>query len=644
LRTEAKGPLVLTDGSFRFLLGVNYWPRGSNIMMWRRWDEGAIAEDINMMRYLGVRAARVFLLDEDWVTPTGDVRGEQLGRLRWLLDRLGDNGMAGFVTLLVGHMSGRNWAVPWAPDNDIYSSRGVEGTARFASAVASAMKGSGGLGGWVLSNEMSLLRRPPSQEAQLSLVRALVQALRSADGEHVIGSGDVADSYAQRPTLVRGLVDYVGLHLYLYDSDPVRHGFSYSGMIELFSDDGQVPVILEEFGFSSLQFSEQDRAAFIYEVLYSALAHGASGAMVWCFSDFPAEGEPPYEWRNLELGFGLVGRDGRPKPSAESFRRFAGELGRLEALGVHARLRRVSRALVLSPFYVLGDYQFTDYRGALGGLLQAAKSVLVAHQLLTAAGAQASVRHEPELEPSDPRRLIVVPSAVSGLATTWRKLLEYVEAGGTLYASLLRGVGGVRFVHESGTQLWQELFGVEPALRVGSPGVKLAGRLSLRLERPLGDLREGWEAAFDVEEPIYAYSVRPVDADVIATVNGEPAVFIARRGKGSAILSTFPVEAALAYSEVVGDWRPYADLYHALVVESGVEALRPSDPRVEVQELRGDGQSLVIAVSHWPGELSVELPISGASLVAGNAALEGSGPVKLRMPPRGAAALLVGEP
>ncbi|AMD30587.1 hypothetical protein [Acidilobus sp. 7A] len=75
MRTEAKGPLVLTDGSFRFLLGVNYWPRGSNIMMWRRWDEGAIAEDINMMKYLGVRAARVFLLDEDWVTPTGDVRG-----------------------------------------------------------------------------------------------------------------------------------------------------------------------------------------------------------------------------------------------------------------------------------------------------------------------------------------------------------------------------------------------------------------------------------------------------------------------------------------------------------------------------------------------------------------------------------------
>jgi endo-1,4-beta-mannosidase len=42
------------------------------------------------------------------VSASGDL-SQQLERLRWLLDRL-DNGMAGFVTLLVGHMSGRNWA------------------------------------------------------------------------------------------------------------------------------------------------------------------------------------------------------------------------------------------------------------------------------------------------------------------------------------------------------------------------------------------------------------------------------------------------------------------------------------------------------------------------------------------------------
>ena len=95
------------------------------------------------------------------------------------------------------------------------------------------------------------------------------------------------------------------------------------------------------------------------------------------------------------------------------------------------------------------------------------------------------------------------------------------------------------------------------------------------------------------------------------------------------MLSTVPLEAALAYADSVGDWRPYADLYHAIASEAGVDTLRPSDPRVEVQELRGEGQSLIIAVSHWPGELSVELPIREASLVAGNAALREARPVRL---------------
>jgi len=141
--------------------------------------------------------------------------------------------------------------------------------------------------------------------------------------------------------------------------------------------------------------------------------------------------------------------------------------------------------------------------------------------------------------------------------------------------------------------------------------------------------------------PLYAYSVRPVDAEVLASLDGEPVIFMARRGKGRALLSTVPLEAALAYADSVGDWRPYADLYHAIASEAGVDTLRPSDPRVEVQELRGEGQSLIIAVSHWPGELSVELPVREASLVAGNAALSEARPVRLNMPPRGAAALLV---
>ncbi|WP_148666774.1 hypothetical protein [Acidilobus sp. 7A] len=107
MRTEARGGLALTDGSFKFPLGVKCWPRKTNVRMWRGWDEGAVL-DIRAVKSIGARAVRLFA-GQDFVSASGDL-SQQLERLRWLLDRLGDNGMAGFVTLLVGHMSGRNWA------------------------------------------------------------------------------------------------------------------------------------------------------------------------------------------------------------------------------------------------------------------------------------------------------------------------------------------------------------------------------------------------------------------------------------------------------------------------------------------------------------------------------------------------------
>ncbi|MGC9113166.1 glycoside hydrolase 5 family protein [Acidilobus sp.] len=637
MRTEARGNLVVTDGSFRFLLGVNYWPRRTNIRMWRDWDEGALLEDINAMKSIGVRAVRLFLLDQDFVSSSGDVDQRQLERLRWLLDRLGDNNIAGFVTLLVGHMSGRNWGVPWAPDNDIYSPKAVEGAASFARQVAERVRDSRGLGGWVLSNEMSLVRRASRPEEELTLLRAVRQAIGSVDSGHVFSAGDVSDSYGQAPHLVRGVTDYVGPHLYLYDGDPVRHGYLYSGMLELFSDDGQNPVMLEEFGFSSLQYSEADRAAFIYEALYAALAHGASGAFVWCFSDFPDEADMPYLWRPLELGFGLFDRDGRPKPSADSFRRFSRELEVLEGLGLGG-LRRISKALVVAPFYVFGEYQFADYRRWLGGLHQAARPTLLAHQLLTMAGAQASIRYEPELREDDPRKLVVFPSAISGLTVTWRRLLRLAEGGRLVYVSLLRGLGQMAFMHESATHLWGELFGVEPALGVGSPGVRLEGSVRLRLEADLGDLRAGHEVAVGLQQPVPAYDVRPVDAEVIATANGRPIAFAARRGSGEVILSLFPLEAVLADLYYVSDWSPYAALYRALAVQAGVEPAASDDPRVEVQVMSDGGRGLAFMISHWPGELTASLPVKG-DLVAGNSQVREG---KAAMPPRGVAVIRFG--
>ena len=107
MRTEARGGLALADGSFKFPLGVKRWPRKTNVRMWRGWDEGAVL-DIRAVKSIGARAVRLFagpgLRERQRRLESAAREAEMAAR------RLGDNGMAGFVTLLVGHMSGRNWA------------------------------------------------------------------------------------------------------------------------------------------------------------------------------------------------------------------------------------------------------------------------------------------------------------------------------------------------------------------------------------------------------------------------------------------------------------------------------------------------------------------------------------------------------
>ncbi len=645
MRTERSGCLILTDGVFRFLLGVNYWPRLLNIRMWRDWDEGALRRDAEQMRELGVRAARVFVKCEDFADEQGNLREEAAAKLGRFLDILSENGVAAFVTLLVGHMSGKNWPIPWTSFERLYEPESVERTLRFARGIVERFKNHPTVAGWILSNELSLVKRAAGRGEALQLLRSFACAVRAADGEHVLSSGDIPDSYMQETPSVSSIVDYVGPHLYLYDTDEVRHGYSYAAFLELFACAGEVPVILEEFGFSTLQYSEESHAEFLNEVLYTALSHEASGAFVWCFSDFPHESDPPYEWRPLELGFGLLRKDGTPKPAAAVFKRFAGELEKLEALGLHTKYRRVAQAAVVAPFYLFSDYEFVWYKAALG-FYALAQVVGTCYAMLAAASVPAKTAYELGVERTFGwAKLLAMPSAAVALASTWRKLLGYVEGGGTLYASFIRGLGGFRALHESSTHMWGELFGVENTLEAGSVGRKLEGRVTLAFERDLPPLRRGSALAVSIPEPVWVFKARPVDAEVLAVdESGEPVLFEAKRGGGRALLSLIPIEAALARCERV-DWG-LRMLYEAFALAAGAE--RPyisSDPRVEVQTFASGSEDLVIAINRSRQALEVVLTPARApkevEVVAGNAQLKGMerGGIALSMPGKSASVL-----
>jgi len=624
MRYKVIDDIIFMEEGFRFLLGVNYWPRKNALRMWIDWDENSVREDFSIMREIGVRTVRMFIKDEDFADENGEINQHMLDRLRRFLDVAYENKIMVFVTFLVGHMSGKNWRIPWVRFEDLYKPHSIEKTMRFVKDIVERFKDHPAVAGWILSNELSLVKRAENRDEALKLLKAFSETIRSIDNNHLISSGDVPDSYMQETPNIRDIVDYVGPHLYIFDTDDVRQGFSYGAFIELFRNSGDLPVILEEFGFSTALLSEELQARAVEEVLYTALAHDVSGAFIWCFSDFSLENEPPYEWRPLELRYGLVRYDGSLKPSAEVVKRFSETISSLERLGFHIDFKRRPETSIITPFYVFRDYEFVWYRNGMG-FWRVVQPLIISSILLSSAGVDNTMIYELDLEKVlNKRKLLVMPSLIVALSTTWRKLLRYVEEGGNLYISLSKGFGDYIAGYEAATHLWSELMGVENKSRTGTLNI-YRGRITISFIREFNEIDRDSKIIIDTPTSIYTYYAEPVDADVLAVDASErPVLFRTRRGRGNVYTMLIPIEMILALSDHMNLEDPYRksiiNLFRSIALESGVEIrYRTSSSQIEVKPFYGKDSDILIIINHGdPEKISIEssLPIKNVELIS----------------------------
>jgi endo-1,4-beta-mannosidase len=105
------------------------------------------------MKGLGIRAVRFFIKDEDFADESADDYPCALERLRKFLDILYENNIAGFVSLIVGHMSGKNWRIPWTKFEDLYRSESIEKTMKFVERIVKEFKDHSAIAGWILRVE-----------------------------------------------------------------------------------------------------------------------------------------------------------------------------------------------------------------------------------------------------------------------------------------------------------------------------------------------------------------------------------------------------------------------------------------------------------------------------------------------------------
>jgi endo-1,4-beta-mannosidase len=275
-------------------------------------------------------------------------------------------------TLFTGHMSGVNWIPGWALGNEAGDERFrvvsggrvvpsrlanwyadgsiVQAQSALAYEVAGVVSGHEALWAWDLGNENSNCAIPPDKAHARQWLLRITDAIRSADQRALVTIGlhleDLEQDRHLGPHEAAAVCDFLTMHGYpgyaaWADGPTDERILPFLAQLTRWLSGG-ADVLFAEFGvptthetgpgrgqagsaLSPALVDEQAAASYVGRALSALLGCGATGAMLWCYSDYPGDiwGLPPLDRAVHERSFGLWRADGTPKPALALAKAFA---------------------------------------------------------------------------------------------------------------------------------------------------------------------------------------------------------------------------------------------------------------------------------------------------------------------------------
>lgn len=384
----------LSPGS-DFTLGVNYWPRRKAMYWWNNFDAGEVREEFSIIREIGLKVVRIFLLWDDFQPDPDSVSKEALNNLATVADIAGENDLGLDVTFFTGHMSGPNWSPRWLLGGELpfiggnefirdimseakpvpqgyynmfHHEVAINAERLLLKTVVGMLKDHKAIWLWNLANEPDLFAWPLTSEEGAAWVKQMVDLIKSIDPNHPVTIGLHGDGLHRdnglRIDKVYKHTDIAVMHSYpMYTKwarkplDPDFVPFTCALTAALAGK----PILMEEFGGPTAQpgepshirkwtetngrereqfmASEEEFAEFIGLTIPKLQETGATGAMVWCFADYVPElwDLPPCNNSQHERFFGLVRGDGSLKPHAKVIQDFAATQPKIQSIPEYAR-------------------------------------------------------------------------------------------------------------------------------------------------------------------------------------------------------------------------------------------------------------------------------------------------------------------
>jgi endo-1,4-beta-mannosidase len=581
-----------------YLVGANYWASHAAHRMWENWDTERVEKDLAFAHSIGLNVLRTFFWTPELNPLPGTVETRVLDRFEQFLEICRKNEIRIFPTIFVGHMSGTDWDIPWRQGRDFCADPFmIYWEADLVKKIVGRFKGNKTVAGWILTNELPNYTGPMTAETATVWTRAMYQAVKEADPQALVSTGDGArcevrtDYDGFRVEWIKDHVDWLGVHLYNYflydqgDWDELRKSYHIPCRLR-YVDVGK-PVLLEEFGLSDLISGREEAAGYYRSVLYSSFANGSCGVLVWCLTDFPLSTEVPYSYQPHELFYGVADTNYKIKPQGRvlaEFSRFVADQRALEY-----QMAEPKEAIFV-PYYMYEDLPHHN--------IDRLRNYRMLEQTFTLAKmAGLNPDFVRDTKGLDPYRLLLITGGARLKAPEWEEIERWVKSGGTLFYTYTGFKGGVYAPN------FESLFGCRQRIRFGQLEQSEDERIRLRFLAAFGGISrdEILEILRGTRKQESAFL--PVTAERASVVaedgQGHPAVVLNELGKGKAILCTYPIEYLLLNRPDANLETELHRLYGAAAAEAGLEIrFEGKHPYVEAVALQNKSESLLVAINH----------------------------------------------
>jgi len=486
---------------------------------------------------------------------------------------------------------------------------------------------------WDLTDEPPfwIVRAPYTTDAMaINWTRLVAGAVRRADPNHLVCVGTDQEDLRRgpfRPDNIYEEVDFFSSHQYpiymlrLFPDPMLSERMTYAGAFQVTLSCGAgKPVMIHELGASSAQYLPEVIAQYDRTSIYSALAAGSNGFLLWDVIDAsPAAWQrAPYKTVPHETQFGLLTWERKLRPSGTAFREISQVLGHMDLSSLEPEPASASLIVPFEWYKPDGDYsqmgmekpapgqylaQHTE-NGAVQGLppkdfsgdnLHFMRSQLSSFIMLRQSGQKVALRREKQTWQDVP--MLFLPSPLTGTesdithvhTTFWQEVRDYVRRGGVVYASVCA---------DAAIPEMDDLFG---ARMVDHQPLEA---LTIKVVSPFGGLQPGDCFTFQGSGDNHRFwpaTLKIMGGEVIAVdQNDRPVLVVQKYGQGYAVLCAAPIEAMLGNTAAAFETnQPAWRIYHAVAQVAGKFAnVHSGYPKVEAGSMIGDQRGYTVLVNH----------------------------------------------